>query len=57
VTLRVLVNIKLNMSQECALAAKEVNSFLDCNGKSVSSRLKGPVQPAVGDPALAGGLD
>ena len=34
----VLVYSKLNMSQQCALAAKKANSFLSCVNRSTASR-------------------
>jgi len=36
--LGVLVDIKLNMSQQCTLAAEEVNSIWGCIRRSVASR-------------------
>ncbi|GAB0182239.1 mitochondrial enolase superfamily member 1 [Grus japonensis] len=43
--LRVLVDIKLNMRQQCALAAKVANSTLGCTRRSVTSRLGQVIMP------------
>jgi len=53
--LGVLVNDKLTMSQQRALAAKKANDILGCIKKSVASRSKGvllPVYPALVRPHL-----
>ena len=43
--LRVSVNIKFNISQQCALAARKANSLLDCIKKSVASRSRKIILP------------
>ncbi|KAK4829225.1 hypothetical protein QYF61_002490 [Mycteria americana] len=43
--LGVLVDIKLKMRQQCALAAKNVNSILGCIRRSVASRLSEVILP------------
>lgn len=39
-TLRVLVDAKLNVSQQCALKAKQANGILRCIRQSFASRLR-----------------
>lgn len=39
----VLVDIKLNLSQQCALAARKDSSILDCIWQSVASRSAGVI--------------
>ncbi|PKU42310.1 reverse hypothetical protein [Limosa lapponica baueri] len=43
--LRVLVNTKLNMSQQCALVTKKDNGVLGCIKQSISSRLREVILP------------
>jgi len=38
--LEVLVETRLNVSQECSLAAKKANGILGCFRHSISSRLR-----------------
>jgi len=43
--LGVLVDEKVNMNEQCALAAKNVNCVLGCTKKSVASRLRELIVP------------
>ena len=43
--LGMLVDDKLTMSQQCALAAKKANGILECSKKSVTSRLRDVLFP------------
>ncbi|GAB0209608.1 mitochondrial enolase superfamily member 1 [Grus japonensis] len=43
--LELLVDTKLNMSQQCALATKAANSILGCIGRSVASRSREVILP------------
>jgi len=43
--LGVLVDIKVTMSQQCALAAKKTSSLLGCVRESVASRLREVILP------------
>jgi len=43
--LGMLVDIMLNMSQQCALAAKKVNSFLGCIRHSIANRSRQVILP------------
>lgn len=45
--LKIPMDIKLNMSQQSALAAKKVNVILDCTRQSVASRWKEVLGPPV----------
>lgn len=45
--LGVLLDNKLNMSQQCAFAAKMVKHILGCNSKSVASGTREVLLPSV----------
>lgn len=53
--LGILVN-KFNMNQQCALAAKEDKSLLDCVRNSITSRLKDVILPLSAAEATPGAL-
>jgi len=44
-TLRILVDIKLNTSQQCVLVAKKVNASLDCIRQSIARRSREVIVP------------
>ena len=44
-TVGVLVDTKMNMSQQCALGAKKSNGILGCIRQSIASRLREGILP------------